>query len=75
LVAGPALAGLLIAVAGLELTYALDAATFVVSLLAAVIRSAARGEHCSTSGYVRGCEMTTTNHTVRAMGNPSESAR
>ena len=34
MVAGPALAGLLIAVAGLELTYAIDAATFVVSLLA-----------------------------------------
>jgi MFS family permease len=34
MVAGPALAGVLIAVAGLELTYALDAATFAVSLLA-----------------------------------------
>jgi MFS family permease len=34
MVAGPALAGALIAFAGIELTYALDAATFVVSLLA-----------------------------------------
>jgi MFS family permease len=33
-VAGPALAGVLIAVAGIELTYAIDALTFVVSLLA-----------------------------------------
>jgi MFS family permease len=34
MVAGPALAGALIAFAGIELTYAIDAATFVVSLLA-----------------------------------------
>ena len=34
MIAGPALAGALIAFAGLELTYALDAATFVVSLAA-----------------------------------------
>ena len=34
MVAGPALAGALIALAGLEVTYALDAGTFVVSLLA-----------------------------------------
>lgn len=34
MVAGPALAGVLIATAGLEVTYAIDAATFVVSLLA-----------------------------------------
>ena len=34
MVAGPALAGALIALAGLEVTYAIDAATFVVSLLA-----------------------------------------
>jgi MFS family permease len=33
-IAGPALAGVLIAFAGIALTYALDAATFVVSLLA-----------------------------------------
>jgi MFS family permease len=33
-IAGPALAGVLIAFAGIELTYALDAVTFVVSLLA-----------------------------------------
>jgi MFS family permease len=34
MVAGPAVAGVLIATAGIELTYAIDAATFVVSLLA-----------------------------------------
>jgi MFS family permease len=34
MIAGPALGGVLIAFAGIELTYALDAATFVVSLLA-----------------------------------------
>jgi MFS family permease len=34
MVAGPALAGVLIAFAGIELTYAIDAATFVVSLMA-----------------------------------------
>jgi MFS family permease len=34
MVAGAALAGVLIAVAGIELTYAIDSATFVVSLLA-----------------------------------------
>jgi MFS family permease len=34
MVAGPALAGALIALTGLEVTYAIDAATFVVSLLA-----------------------------------------
>ena len=34
MVAGPALAGALIALAGLEVTYAIDAATFVASLLA-----------------------------------------
>jgi MFS family permease len=33
MVAGPALAGVLIAVAGIELTYAIDVATFAVSLL------------------------------------------
>src|SRR4051794_11931467 len=33
-IAGPAVAGVLIAFAGIELTYALDAATFAVSLLA-----------------------------------------
>src|SRR3954464_7277666 len=33
-IAGPAVAGVLIAFAGIELTYALDAATFLVSLLA-----------------------------------------
>jgi MFS family permease len=34
MVAGPAVAGVLIATAGIELTYAIDALTFVVSLLA-----------------------------------------
>jgi MFS family permease len=34
MIAGPALAGVLIAFAGLEITYAIDAATFVASLLA-----------------------------------------
>jgi MFS family permease len=34
MIAGPALAGLLIAFAGIELTYPIDAGTFVVSLLA-----------------------------------------